>query len=164
MEKFDMSFLELGELVKISMTKTGKWKRFQREYGISDDEYFKIERGACEDISMYIKALAFAFNDLYRRKINPNNVPDFMPRDYLIAKLRTGESNNFLLYKKLLPILCVMPNSNNRKRKKYKPKRIKIVNNRPEKQKIAKKRHPRYGEHSQITRKEWGSPSHPGRI
>ena len=139
----------------------GHKQRMRDRLNISEEEYILLEKGECNDLTVYVRCLTYFLREIVPKKIELKCVPPELPSKKTILGMMCGEIQYTELYTQIIDTLLSMPDLPPQEKLKCTP----VKNNKKKKARHKRRKASRpYGIHSQITWKEWGSPDHPARI
>ncbi len=163
----------------------GHKQRMRDRLNISEEEYILLEKGECNDLTVYVRCLTYFLREIVPKKIElkcvppelPSKktilgkivpkkielkcIPPELPSKKTILGMMCGEIQYTELYTQIIDTLLSMPDLPPQEKLKCTP----VKNNKKKKARHKRRKASRpYGIHSQITWKEWGSPDHPARI
>ncbi len=139
----------------------GHKKRMRNKLNISEEEYILLEKGECNDLTLYVRCLTYFLRKIVPKKIELKSVPPQLPSKNTILCMMRGEIQYSELYPQIIDTLLSMSDLPPKEKPKCTP--VKNIKKKKARHKRRKASRP-YGIHSQITWKEWGSPDHPARI
>lgn len=156
----------------------GHKQRMRNKLKITAEEYVQLEKGECDDLTIYVKCLAYFLRKLVPMKIELKSVPSGLPTKNEIIGMMHGEVQYTEQYTQTIDTLLALPDLPQKIVPKVKKKQpiISKKKNKSGKRRavdfskwptgdvVAKERRRRYGMESQITRKVWGSAYRPARI
>ena len=156
----------------------GHKQRMRNKLKITAEEYVQLEKGECDDLTIYVKCLAYFLRKLVPMKIELKSVPSGLPTKNEIIGMMHGEVQYTEQYIQTIDTLIKLPDLPRKivpkvkikqpiiSEKKGKTVKRHVVDFKkwPKGDVVAKERRRRYGMESQITRKEWGSAYRPARI
>jgi len=139
----------------------GHKQRMRDRLNISEEEYILLEKGECNDLTVYVRCLTYFLREIVPKKIELKCIPPELPSKKTILGMMCGEIQYTELYTQIIDTLLSMPDLPPQEKLKCTP----VKNNKKKKARHKRRKASRpYGIHSQITWKEWGSPDHPARI
>ena len=139
----------------------GHKQRMRDRLNISEEEYILLEKGECNDLTVYVRCLTYFLREIVPKKIELKCIPPELPSKKTILGMMCGEIQYTELYTQIIDTLLSMPDLPPQEKLKCTP--VKNIKKKKARHKRRKASRP-YGIHSQITWKEWGSPDHPARI
>jgi hypothetical protein len=156
----------------------GHKQRMRNKLKITAEEYVQLEKGECDDLTIYVKCLAYFLRKLVPMKIELKSVPSGLPTKNEIIGMMNGEVQYTEQYIQTIDTLIKLPDLPRKivpkvkikqpiiSEKKGKTVKRHVVDFKkwPKGDVVAKERRRKYGMESQITRKEWGSAYRPARI